>query len=471
MGREDMTIAQTIAHWTLAFEPESLPSRITELAKLSVLDALGCAYAAYSETSVLRTLDVVSDLGGRGECTVIGRPERTSVVNAALANGTLIRALDLNDHMALDPSDGMKLGGHPSDSVAAAIAVSERHDRTGVETLTALVMGYELFGRMQRLLRRERPWDHVTALGVVSPAVAGRLMGLDQDALAHAIALGAAHCATPGIVRRGRLSAAKYLAGPMVAHHGVLSAMLASRGVTGPLEVFEGERSLGSGVFPEEDLSQLTVPIGDPFMLEGVTIKAYPCMDTSQAAVAAALEVRKSLGVPLERIDRLELLMMDHPTVRDQARDPDRRRPRSRETADHSFYFLVAAAFLDGELSARQFDNDRWLDPKVCALMDKITIGMDKTWNERAPDGFPCTAHAIAGGVTVARAQVAYAPGHPRNRMGTAAVVEKFATSTKDVLDDDLRARIVDTTLSLDRDVSVRELTELLRTGDSTGKS
>jgi len=458
-----MTIVEGIADWTLGFKVGMLPSSITGLAKLSVLDALGCAYAGYSQEAVLSTLEVVSDLGGTRECTLIGRPERTSVVNAALANGTLIRSLDLNDHMAIDPLDGMKLGGHPSDSVAAAIAVSERHDLQGVETLTALVMGYELFGRIQRLLRRERPWDHTTALGLVCSAVAGRLMGLDREALAHAIALGAAHCATPGIVRRGRLSAAKFLAGPLVAHHGILSAMLASRGVTGPLEVFEGERGLAAGVLPEEDLSQLTLPIGDPFMLEGVTIKAYPCMDTSQAAVAAVLEVRKSLVVPLERIDRLELLMMDHSTVRDQASDPERRHPRSRETADHSFYFLAAAAFLDGELTPSQFENNRWLDPRVCALMDKITIGVDKTWNERAVDGFPCSAQALAGGVVMARAQVAYAPGHPRNRMGPQAVIEKFAACTKDVLDDNQRARIVDTTLSLDRTVSVRELTQLLR--------
>lgn len=458
-----VTVAEEIADWTLRFETAVLSSRIIELAKLSVLDAMGCAYASYCQASVLSTLDVISDLGGTGECTVIGRPERTSVVNATLANGTLIRALDLNDHMAIDPSDGMKLGGHPSDSVAPAIAVSERHDLPGVETLTALVMGYELFGRMQRLLRRERPWDHTTALGVVSSAVAGRLMGLDREALAHAIALGAAHCATPGVVRRGRLSAAKFLAGPIVAHHGVLAAMLASRGVTGPLEVFEGERGLGSGVLPEEDLSKLTLPIRDPFMLEGVTIKAYPCMDTSQAAVAAALEVRNSLRVPHEGIDRLELFMMDHPTVQDQVRDPDRRHPGSRETADHSFYFLVAVSFLDGELTPRQFENDRWLDPQVCDFMDKITIGVDKSWNERAGDGFPCSARALVGSAVVAQARVAYAPGHPRNRMVPQGVIEKFTACTKDALDDHRRAKIIETTLSLDRTISVRELTQLLR--------
>lgn len=458
-----MTIAAGIADWTLRIEPQTLSSRIMELAKLSLLDAVGCAYASHSQPSVLGALDAVAELGGSKECTVIGRPERTSPVNATLANGTLIRALDLNDHMAIDPSDGMKLGGHPSDVTAAALAVSERHGRTGIEVLTALIIGYELFGRMQRLLRRDRPWDHVTALGVVSSAVAGRLMGLDRDALAHAVALGAAHCATPGIVRRGHLSAAKFLAGPIVAHHGVLSAMLAAHGVTGPLEVFEGERGLVAGVLLGEDLSAITSPLQEPFMFEGVTIKAFPCTDTSQAAVAACIELRKALRVPGARIDELELLMMDHPAVRDQARDPDRRHPRSRETADHSFYFLAAAAFLDGRLGPRQFDNERWLDPDVCSLMDKITIHIDKSWNQRAADGFPCTARALAGGAVVGDAAVAYAPGHPRNRMDRAAVIEKFAACTNEVVQNDRRAKIVDAILSLDRAPSVRELTALLQ--------
>lgn len=457
------TIVQELAHWILDFDPSIISEEITHLAKLSLLDALGCAYAAHSENAVKDTLAGLGQLGGTAQCSVIGSTHRTSVANAALANGTLIRALDLNDHMALDPADGKKLGGHPSDSIGVALAVAERENSSGRDLLASLVVGYELFGRLQRLLTRDRPWDHVTALGLVAPAVAGRLLHLDPERLAHALGLGAAHAATPGVVRRGRLSAAKFLAGPMVAYHGLLSALLAAHGVTGPLGVFEDERGLAAAILPGEDLTTLTRAVHPPFMLQGVTIKAYPCMDTCQAAVSAVLEVRDSLAVPVNEIERIELSMMDHPVVRDQARDPERRHPKTRETADHSFYFLAAVALLDGELSPRQFENERWVDSEVCHLMEKIHIDTDGSWNQRAPDGFPCGVRVIARGRECGRAEIAYAPGYPRNRMNAAAVIAKFNSCTQDMLSERQRANIAARVMGLDSRPSVKGLMSLLR--------
>lgn len=456
------SLATQLARWVSGWDISSIPLEDLERAKLSLLDSIGCAFASLSERTVQNALHVIQDLDGVQECTVIGTARRTSSINAVLANGILIRAQDFSDHLPNDPNDGTRLGGHPSDCISVALALGQLYKRSGQDLLVAMVMGYEMFGRLQKLLSRDLPWDHVTALGLVSPAVAGRLLGLAEQRLANALALGAAHCATLGVVRRGEISAAKYLAGPLVAQAGTLATLLAARDVTGPLSVFEDERGLARGVMPEKDLSILTAPVQGKLMIEGVTIKAYPSLDTGLAAIAAALKVRQALKVPLSEIEKIELLMMDHPVVRRQIAEGERRHPTSRELADHSFHFLVAVALADGEVTPRQFEKERWLDPNICALMDRIVIGTDQTWNQRAPDGFPCTIRLIARGQVEQVAEVDYPPGHPKNPLSRTQVIEKFHGCTKSVLPEPRRKEIVTAVMSLEQCSSINDLMGML---------
>src|SRR5262249_10969992 len=188
-----------------------LPPEVVEQAKLLMLDALACALAAAPEETVAATLRAVDALGGTPECVVIGTTRRTSAVNAVLANGALIRVLDSNDLYW-----GPRSGGHPSDNLAVALAVGERQDSPGREVLAAIVLGYELYGRIQDLADAAGDWDHTTASALVAPAVASRLLRLDPRRTAHALALGVAHCNALSVIRTGQLSAAKSVANAIV---------------------------------------------------------------------------------------------------------------------------------------------------------------------------------------------------------------------------------------------------------------
>ena len=224
-------------------------------------------------------------------------------------------------------------------------------------------MGYELYGRVYKYLTPELPWDHTTSFGFSVPAVAARLLGLDADKAANAIAISAAQSATLGVVRRGQLSHSKFLASALVAERGVEAAQLAASGVTGPMTVFEDVRGISNGVFRSDDkLEDLVAPI-EVHMVEGVTIKAHPGMDTSQAAAEAAVKAAAGRKLRASDIASLELIMNDHPMTKEQTADPLRRAPHSRETADHSIHYMVAVALLDGEMTPRQFADGRWFDP------------------------------------------------------------------------------------------------------------
>lgn len=445
------TIITDLARLIRNFDQDAIPAHVTERFKLSLLDAIGCAFQAQSSGVMNGVLAVLPALGTGGDCSVIGTGRRAAVADAVLVNGAAIHALDFNDHLALDPNDGAKLGGHPSDALAVALAVGEWRGNSGKEVLAAAILGYEVFGRFQKLLDRALSWDHVTAYGTVAPAIAGRLMRLDETALAHALAMGTAHGVTPGVVRRGRLSASKFLASAQVMQTATVSTLLAAEGVTGPLAVFEyPEKGLASQVFPGVDMTVLTRPVQGKLMVEGVTIKAYPSLDTSQAAIAAVLEAAKDLSVPASEIERVELRMIDHPGVRQQINDEDRRHPKSRETADHSFYFLAAAALLDGELTPRQFENERWTDPAIIDLMARIAITVDAGLADKAPSGFPAAVTLTARDGRNSEAQIDYAPGHALNPMGQEAVVGKFRRLVDGVVETGHQDAIIEMALGLE---------------------
>ena len=200
------------ARWALSLDANSIPAPVIEKTKLLLLDTVGCAITGSRARVASGTLKTVQQSGGAPQASLIGHKEKTSAVNAVLANTVFIRSLEINDIMGNDPNDGSKLGGHPSDNVSAVFAFGEMAKASGKEALAAIVLAYEVFGRAQRLLERGMPWDHTSAHGFASCVAAGRLLGLTEVQLANALGLVAAHCPIFNTVRRGEISDAKFMA-------------------------------------------------------------------------------------------------------------------------------------------------------------------------------------------------------------------------------------------------------------------
>jgi len=192
-------------------------------------------------------------------------------------------------------------------------------------------------------------------------------------------------------------------------------------------------------------------------------VKAYPCVNTGQSAVAAALELRRMLDGPAEDLTAVEIIMADYRVVARHQGDKGRARPASREAADHSFPFVVAVTLIDGAFGIAQFDNERWRDPKVVALMEKIVMRRDAKLNTRAPGAFPCVIHARTNDEEFV-AEIDYPPGFSRNTLDEAAVLAKFHAVTAPVLQSSARARIVDAVMDLHHARSTRELDAAIST-------
>ena len=284
-------------------------------------------------------------------------------------------------------------------------------------------------------------------------------MDLDQNRLAHALALSGTRAATPMLVRRGGISAAKSIANALVAQSGVEAALLAEQGVTGPLAIVEHEHGLRS-VFPNGDpLTVLTAPLTERSYIMDSNVKAYPCVATGQAAVATAIKLHKMLNGMVNDVIRIEVAMADYPSVRRQQQDAGRTHPTSRESADHSFQFLVASALTDGTFGAAQFDNERWHDPATVALMERIVMSTDASLNERAPGTYPCAIRAIDKGGRTHAAEILFPPGYSHGGIKENEVVDKFHAITASVLDQGRRDRIVAAALAFDRAATAETLT------------
>jgi 2-methylcitrate dehydratase len=398
-------------------------------------------------------LHTFETIGGNPDCTIIGSKRRMPVTSAVMLNGILIRELDLNDAYV-----GPGQMGHPSDNRAVALSVGEKQRSSGLDVLASVIAGYELYCRIQDIIVGRGPWDHVTASALAAPAIAGRLLKLDADQLANAMALSAAQGNTLSAVRSGQLSNAKAMANAFVAYQGTLCTLLASRGTTGPLSIFEGKGGLDKAFLAGADLNLLMEPIRDRFRISDVSIKAYPCIGTSQAMVAGVIQVRAGVADPVKEIKQLEVRMADTPFVRGQVEDEDRRRPTSRETADHSFYYLAAAALMDGEMTQAQFEGERWMQPAMKSLMERMTIRTDASLNKYTPGSFPCVLQLTTVNGESRTVEVFYPKGHPKNRMSSAEVEGKFRGCTRAVLSEAQQTKIILLVQDLEKLSSVDEL-------------
>jgi 2-methylcitrate dehydratase len=239
-GRE--SAVQTLARWTLAIDSSDVPSPCIDQAKLLLLDSIGCAIAGRDEAVCRSILAVCEETGGSGPCTIIGASRTVDMAHAVLANGALVRVLDLSDYVIGEGKRGPEIGGHPSDNIAVALAAGEARRNSGRDILAAIAVGYEVYSRFKGFMDRSGPWDGVSLSAFVAPVIAGRLMGLDAGRLAHALALSGIRAAAPALVRRGGISAAKSIANALTAQGAVEATLLAEHGVTGPLAVLDHER-------------------------------------------------------------------------------------------------------------------------------------------------------------------------------------------------------------------------------------
>jgi len=446
------TLVQQIAANVLGVSATTIPAEVVEHTKALILDSIGCALAAADESVFARASQVLAQLGGSADCTVIGSSRRVNLPQAVLLNGILIRALDLNDAYI-----GPGQMGHPSDNIAVALSVGEKFRASGLNVIASVALGYEIYCRIQDIVPVRGTWDHTTASALAAPLIAGRLIGLNAEQLAHAAALSATHGNTLAVVRTGQLANSKASANALVASQAVLCSLFAAEGMTGSLGVIEHPRGLSTGMLAGAKLDLLAQRIGEQYRIMNSAIKAYPCIGTAQTMVAGVLQARAGIADPAREVERIEVAMADIPIVSAQVADEQRRYPASRESADHSFYYLAAAALSDGEISEAQFAPGRWLQAEMTETMARVSIRTDASLNKHTPGSYPAVVKLLLQSGESREVEVIFPKGHPNNRMSPAEVEDKFRACARDRVPPARQEKIIEKARELEKLASVAE--------------
>jgi 2-methylcitrate dehydratase len=400
------------------------PSAIHE-AKRHLIDSLGCAMGGYASEPSVIARRMAPAWTGSPSARLLGEGRLTTPEAAAFANSVMTRFLDANDTYITRGS------GHPSDMLGALLAAGDSRDASGKDLLLATVAGYEVFGALaDQVPLRDRGWDQGVFIAPASAAGAGVLLGLSSEQMADALAIAATANVATRQTRAGDLSMWKGCATAVAAKAGLFAAQLAKEGMTGPTAAFEGRHGLWEQVTGRFELG--TLGGGDkPFAIERTNFKSFATEYHAQAPVAMALALGGKVRVEqIEAID-VRIYAMAHSEI---ASEPAKWDPKTRETADHSLPYMLAVALTDGRVGPASFEPERYLDPGLRPLMNRIRVTPHEEFTRRFPGELVSEVEVVtrSGERFVERAE--FPKGHARNPMTDADVVAKFHDLAADAL-------------------------------------
>lgn len=445
------TLARKLAERTHALSFADLSPQVVHEVKRRILDSLGCALGAWDSRPAHVTRAAARAVSLPAGASLLGSGHRTTPDLAAFSNGALIRYLDFNDtYLSREPA-------HPSDNIPAALAVGQVARADGRQVIAAIALGYELQCRLcDAAALRTHGWDHVCYGALSTALLASKLYGLTMEQTEHALGLaGVCNFATRQ-TRTGQLSDWKACAFSNAARNGVFAAQLAAQGLTGPAEIFEGPKGLMRMITGPFELRWATGP--DDWMIRKTYIKYWPAEYHSQSAIDAALQLRSKVGDPAQ-IERI-LVESFEAAVSIIGSEPEKWRPTSRETADHSLPYCVAVALLDGDVTHASFADQRLRDPAVLELLDRIKIVETVECNAGYPDGIPNNVIVRLADGRELRKLVKYPRGHAGNPMTDDEVIAKFQRQAAGVVSDATARRLIDAAFALDELPDVSPLVE-----------
>jgi len=410
-------LAERLAAYADRLRFEDIDAATIERVKTHLIDTIGCGIGALDEGPVGICRNVALAVGGNA--TIIGTKSRTTSELASFANGAAFRYFDFNDTYV------GRFSVHPSDHIAACLAVAETERASTRDLILAIVIAYEVNCRLVDALDiTVRGWDPpVMSLPAVALA-AGKLMKLSSEQLTQAVNIAVNDHIPMAQTRVQTLSDWKGLADAEAARNAVFAALLARGGLTGPAPVFEGQSGFFKQVSGPGDIDPDKFGGRDvAFRIHRCAIKPYPAVIYTQTAIVAGIDVAKEVG-SLDRIAAIEIATTQRGYQRTGS-EPEKWSPKTRETADHSLPYITARAMFDGDITNDSFASEMFGDPRILAFMQKITVREDPALTARVGAAPTRVTAILADGQRISR-EVDYAPGFSERPMNRSEVERKF---------------------------------------------
>jgi 2-methylcitrate dehydratase len=407
------SITKSLVDFSTAVHVDDLPSEVVDEVRRRLIDSFGCALVGFDSSPVTSLRKLAQIRGVSDGCLVWGTEMRTTPEVATLINATAVRFLDFNDHT---------LGGHPSDNIAAVIAACESSDGTIDDLIAGVLVNYEVFGELGRLLVRNDGWDHGTTGVVASACATGRALGLTAEEMSNAIGIATISNISTRKSRRGQLSMWKGVATPYAAQCGLIAAHMAGAGVTGPHDAFEGEDGFFQQVQGPFTIEELGDP-SNPKHIFRANYKYWPVEFNAQLSVWLGKEIREQ--VTPDDIKSIEVETY-YWTWHEIGQEPEKWSPKTRETADHSLPYTLAVSVMHGGVGLEHFTAEALADPAHKVMMDKISVQPADDITEMFPQKYLMRARVTTTSGKVLDLEVAEPRGRFTNPMSDDDLRQKY---------------------------------------------
>lgn len=449
-----MTRVQKLAQFVNSRKYSDLSEEAVRELKIRLLDSLAVAIGALEGEPVKMIKEMIDDFGGKPLVTLIGGG-KTSPDRAAFYNSALVRYLDFNDsYLAKNETC------HPSDNIGSVLAAAEYAGKSGEDFLTALGIAYQVHARLSdEAPVRDKGFDHTVQGAYGAAAGAAYALGLDAEKTANAIAIAATAYNALRVTRTGNLSHWKGLAFPSTGWTSTHSAFLAKYGITGPEEVFEGNKGFIESIagpfeidWDNENLERVTRTI----------IKKFNAEIHSQATLEGLQDLRNEHKFNPQDIESITLNTFDVAyNIIGGGEEGGKKNIRTKEEADHSLPYMMAAVLLDGNVMPAQYEEERIQKADIQELLQKVDVHEKKEYSDRFPD-------EMANDVTIRfkdgselKVEKHDYEGFHTRPANWDAIIEKFNTLAAPYAGEELRAQIIDTVQHLEKH-SIKELMQLL---------
>jgi len=455
-------VVDDLAGFVVGAGPADLAGRARAFMKRNLLDSVACAIGALDGELIPAVREHTRQFSGRPTATLVGGG-RASVDQAAFFNAVLVRYPDLLDTY-------LTVGGlcHPADNLGAVLAVAEQVNADGADFLLALAVAYEVQCRFSAQVPvMARGLNHALQLAISVAAGSAKLLGLDVQQTADAIAAAAADNVSLATVHAEPVSNWKGISPAITGMRAVYTTFLAARGITGPKSLFEGPHGLVQ-LFDQQidfhtDNKALTA-------VEQTYLKQYCALIHGQVIIDTTLAIRDANAVRGDEVERvtLEVFQGAYDFAGGGAYG-DKERPWTKEQADYNLKYLVAVALLDGGVGPEQLETERVRRVDVQDLLARVDVKPAADLTAGYPRRTAARVRvAMRDGREFSRAESEY-EGSPTRPLSWDRVVQKFHWLAEPCCDEGLRNDIVAAVNRID-EIPVAELTSMLGAASPTAQ-
>jgi 2-methylcitrate dehydratase len=449
-----MTQIETLAKYAARASFADLSAESRRQLPIHILDSLGCCIAALEAGPIQACREQVTEFGGTGPCALIGGG-KSNPIYAAFWHTALVRYVDFMDNFLARTETC-----HTADNFGVALTIANYVGASGRDLMLGLALAYTVQSRfVDHANFMTRGFDHTAQLAFSLGAAAGRLLGLDEQQIGHAIAMAAVSDASFAVVRAKPLSQWKGLASAQSALGSVNAVFLARRGVEGPLQVIEGPNGI-------DNLLEMHLRIDwDRQGYEGVvesTIKRYNAMIHTQSAVHCMIELVNQHQIDNGKVASIEaeVFQLCYDFAGGGLYGVDKI-IETKEQADHSLPYLLAVALLDHDVMPAQFTPERINKPDVQGLLKKVSVRPNHEYTDQYPKKMPAKIRIkLKDGKTIDHEVQDY-PGLASHPFTWEESVDKFDLLVSSRLDQGLRGEIKDAVYSIES-IQVKDLMKLL---------